>query len=216
MVAAPNTIQDYNWTEEAPYNWPYISPCIFKLVESLELSRVLDLGSGNGKLCGALARRCSLVVGVEFDQNGCDIASRSYPEIDIYCYGVQDDPQLVAQKYPEGFDAVISTEVIEHLYLPRQLTQYASAFLRPGGYLILSTPYHGYLKNLALALLGKWDHHHTVLSDGGHIKFWSRKTLETLLRQENFEVVGFHGVGRWPWMWKSMVVVARLKAENRT
>jgi SAM-dependent methyltransferase len=212
MADTPIAIVDYNWHAGEPYNWSYLSPIIFKLVESLGISRVMDLGSGNGKLCGALAKKCSLVVGVEYDQKGVEIASRTYPDIAFYQYGVQDNPRLVADHYPHGFDAVISTEVIEHLYLPRLLPRYASAFLRPGGYLIVSTPYNGYLKNLALDLLNKWDHHHMPLRDGGHVKFWSRKTLEILLREEGYDVVGFYGAGRLPWLWKSMVLVARLRA----
>ncbi len=74
----------------------------------------------------------------------------------------------------------------------------------------MSTPYHGYLKNLALAATGKLDAHFTVLRDGGHIKFFSRRTLEQMLREQGFEVAGFAGAGRWPWLWKSMLVKARV------
>jgi hypothetical protein len=37
----------------------------------------------------------------------------------------------------------------------------------------VSTPYHGYHKNLGLALSGKMDAHFTALWEGGHIKFFS-------------------------------------------
>lgn len=75
--------------------------------------------------------------------------------------------------------------------------------------MVITTPYHGYLKNLALSLLDKWDVHHTPLWHGGHIKFWSRATLTELLDRHGFDVVGFSGVGRVPYLWKSMVLVAR-------
>jgi 2-polyprenyl-6-hydroxyphenyl methylase/3-demethylubiquinone-9 3-methyltransferase len=45
----------------------------------------------------------------------------------------------------------------------------------------LSTPYHGYLKNLALAVSGKMDSHFGALWYGGHVKFFSIKTLQKLL-----------------------------------
>jgi len=79
-----------------------------------------------------------------------------------------------------------------------------------GGEMIISTPYHGYLKNLALAITGKMDSHFTVLWDGGHIKFWSVKTLTKLLNEFGFEVVEFRGSGRLPYLWKSMFVRARV------
>jgi hypothetical protein len=86
---------------------------------------------------------------------------------------------------------------------------FARKLLPVGGYLVISTPYHGYLKNIALSIFNKWDKHHTVLWHGGHIKFWSRKTLTQLLQDNGFEVVGFVGAGRFPYLWKSMILVAR-------
>lgn len=110
-----------------------------------------------------------------------------------------------------GFDAVISTEVIEHLFLPAALPRFARAVLKPGGHLIVTTPYHGYIKNLLICLAGKWDSHHTPLWDGGHIKFWSRRTLSDLLEANGFEVVRFKGAGRVYGLWKSMIIIARLR-----
>jgi 2-polyprenyl-3-methyl-5-hydroxy-6-metoxy-1,4-benzoquinol methylase len=109
------------------------------------------------------------------------------------------------------FNVVLSTEVIEHLYDPRALLKMARSVLAPGGTLVITTPYHSYLKNLALAVAGKLDGHFTVLWDGGHIKFLSRATLSALLEQEGFEVTAFRSAGRWPYLWKSMVLAARLK-----
>lgn len=74
---------------------------------------------------------------------------------------------------------------------------------------MISTPYHGYLKNLALSVFNKWDKHHTPLWHGGHVKFWSRKTLTQLLEANGFKVTEFHGAGRLPWLWKSMILVAK-------
>ena len=59
----------------------------------------------------------------------------------------------------ENFDVAIATEVIEHLVTPFNLPRFAKQLLRPGGHLIISTPYHGYLKNLILALTNRWDAH---------------------------------------------------------
>ncbi|MGD0444807.1 MAG: methyltransferase domain-containing protein [Edaphobacter sp.] len=65
------------------------------------------------------------------------------------------------------------------------------ALLKPGGIIVITTPYHGYLKNLMLAVFGKMDSHFTVLWDHGHIKFWSRRTLAMALTE-----VGFRRI--WP------------------
>ncbi len=108
------------------------------------------------------------------------------------------------------FDVVISTEVIEHLLYPRELIKAAKKCLKPNGLFILTTPYHGYIKNLVLALAGKMDSHFTVLWDGGHIKFFSVKTLTKLLAEEEFTNFKFEFAGRLPYLWKSMIVSAKL------
>jgi 2-polyprenyl-6-hydroxyphenyl methylase/3-demethylubiquinone-9 3-methyltransferase len=82
----------------------------------------------------------------------------------------------------------------------------AAELLKPDGFLLVSTPYHGYAKNLALSVVDGWDKHHTVDWDGGHIKFFSVRTLRTLAVEEGFEPSFFRGVGRWPYLWKSMIL----------
>jgi 2-polyprenyl-3-methyl-5-hydroxy-6-metoxy-1,4-benzoquinol methylase len=93
----------------------------------------------------------------------------------------------LAASFGGDWDVVLAIDVIEHLYAPREIVKRVHALLRPGGTLILSTPYHEYLKNLMLAAARALDKHFTALWDGGHIKFWSYGTLTTLLQEANFE-----------------------------
>lgn len=96
------------------------------------------------------------------------------------------------------FRTVISMEVIEHLHSPRTFAAFVRSILEAngGGRFILTTPYHGYLKNLSIALAGKADRHYSALWEGGHIKFWSRRTLAILLREAGFRNMAFTGAGR--------------------
>ena len=64
---------------------------------------------------------------------------------------------------------------------------------------------------MAIALLDGFDKHHTVLWDGGHIKFWSYKTVKILLNEFDIEIIKFKGVGRIPYLWKSMIICAKVK-----
>lgn len=106
-------------------------------------------------------------------------------------------------------DAILSTEVIEHVFDPRSFAKLCFELLKPNGLLVLSTPYHGYAKNLSLALVGAMDRHYTALWDCGHIKFWSRKTLGILLEEAGFRELHFRGAGRIAYLWKSMVMTAK-------
>jgi len=104
---------------------------------------------------------------------------------------------------------VLSLEVVEHVYDPRRYAATVFSLLEPGGTAIISTPYHGYCKNLAMALSGKMDAHFTALWDHRHIKFWSIKTLSALLCEAGFVDLRFQRVGRVPVLAKSMIAVAR-------
>lgn len=203
-----NVAKKYGWsTAEQPHSCEYISTPVLLQMKKLKVGRVADLGSGNGRLCADMSEQGIQSVGIEYDADGVAIAKSAYPQIPFYNFGVQSDPaELLADE--ARFDAVVSTEVIEHLFSPQLLPMYASKILKDNGYLIVSTPYHGYLKNLFLSVLNKWDSHFTSLWHGGHIKFWSRRTLTTLLEQNGFSVIDFKGVGRAPYLWKSMIVTA--------
>ena len=149
------------------------------------------------------------VFGTELSESGVQVASRDPRGVTFRAGSAYDS---FTEIFPEvdRFDVVLSTEVVEHLFEPRRFVARAAEALRPGGILIITTPYHGYLKNLAIAATNGFDGHFSALWDGGHIKFWSKKTLTQLLEEHGqFRVESFQGVGRVPGLWKSMILVAR-------
>jgi 2-polyprenyl-3-methyl-5-hydroxy-6-metoxy-1,4-benzoquinol methylase len=203
-----NVTTDYGWSSaEGPESCSYVTPSVIRQLKRVGAKRVLDLGCGNGQLCKQLADEGFEVVGMDADSAGVEIARGQYSN-PFYRMSLDDEPaRLLESERP--FDAVVSTEVVEHLYSPHRLPQFAAALLRPAGHLVVSTPYHGYIKNLALSVFDGWDKHFTALWHGGHIKFWSPKTLSILLEKNGFVVEAVEGVGRAPFLWKSMVVLAR-------
>lgn len=64
------------------------------------------------------------------------------------------------------------------------------------------------MKNLLIAVLGKFDSHVNPLWDCGHIKFWSRATLSAALVETGFGQIEFYGAGRFSYLMKSMVLTA--------
>jgi ubiquinone biosynthesis O-methyltransferase len=170
---------------------------------------LLDIGCGNGALTASLAKSGANVTGIDLSESGIALARTTHPEVRYEVASVYDD--LHARF--GAFDRVVALEVIEHLFDPRTFLRRAFETLKPGGTLVLSTPYHGYLKNVVLALSGKLDAHFTVLWDGGHIKFFSQRTLATMLEEAGFVDLRFRGAGRVPFLWKSLVASARRPAE---
>jgi 2-polyprenyl-3-methyl-5-hydroxy-6-metoxy-1,4-benzoquinol methylase len=169
--------------------------------------RILDLGCGNGSFTNFIAQQGYEVVGIEESESGTKLASENFPDCQFIQGSIYNLPYTELE---EKFDVVISLEVIEHLFYPKELVRSVKKLLKPNGRLILTTPYHGYLKNLTLAATGKMDKHFTVLWDGGHIKFWSVKTLTTLLESENYTDINFKFAGRYPYLWKTMLCSSRL------
>ncbi len=172
--------------------------------------RILDVGCGNGAVCGSLLELGHEVVGIDLSEEGIAVARKAHPAGRFEVLGATAD--VLEQLKEQPFDVVVSTEVVEHLYSPRAFVDGCRGALNPGGRLILTTPYHGYLKNLVLSILNKWDTHASPLWDGGHIKLWSRATLTSLLRERGFDSVQFRGAGRLPWLWMTMVMCADKKS----
>ncbi len=169
--------------------------------------RILDLGCGNGSFTNFIAKNGYEVVGVEESETGIKLASENFPDCQFIQGSIYNLPYT---KLQDKFDIVLSLEVIEHLFYPKELVRAAKKFLKPNGRLIITTPYHGYFKNLMLAVTGKMDKHFTVLWDGGHIKFFSVKTLTTLLESENYTDINFKFAGRYPYLWKAMLCSSTL------
>lgn len=144
------------------------------------------------------------VTGVDPSTEGIQHAREQYPGLDLHEGSAYDDLRGRFGTFP----AVISLEVVEHVYDPRSYAACIHDLLEPGGKAILSTPYHGYLKNVVIALSGKYDQHHNPLWDHGHIKFWSRDTLGVLLDETGFKDISFERVGRIPPLAKSMIAFA--------
>ncbi len=164
--------------------------------------RVLDIGCGNGSLSHVIAQNDYEVVGVEESESGFKFAGLSYPNFQFIQASIYDLPY---SQLENSFDIVIFSEVVKHLFYPRELLKAAKKCLQPSSRLILlTTPYHGYAKNLVMALSGKMDKHFRALWDGGHIKFFSVPIL-TLLETKGFTDIKFKFASRLPYLWKSML-----------
>ena len=188
-------------THANAYLWPVLQQKIAR--RTWTSKRAFDLGCGNGATSNMLAGLGFDVTGVDTSVSGIEFAKGNFPNVRCEVGSAYDD---LAARYGR-FDLVVSLEVIEHCMEPRAFARTFLSLIAPGGIGIVSTPYHGYLKNVALALTGHMDRHFTALWDGGHIKFFSIETLGTLLREGGATDIRFERVGRIPQLAKSMMAV---------
>lgn len=203
-------VSGYVW-ENAELNssHDYLLPALKGILASETLprdrKRLFELGCGNGSVANQLVGLGWDVMGVDPSEQGIAQANARFPTIPLRLGSAYDD---LAAQYGT-FPVAISMEVVEHVYAPRKYAATLYSLLERRGVAIVSTPYHGYLKNLALAASGKMDAHFTALWDHGHIKFWSEKTLSALLEEAGFRDIQFRRVGRIPALAKSMIAIAR-------
>lgn len=182
----------------------YLLPAVREELGRAGARRLFDLGCGNGSTAATLTAEGYEVTGVDPSAEGIAQARVAYPALRLEKGSAYDDLRARYGQFP----VVLSLEVVEHVYAPRDYAATLFDLVEPGGRAILSTPYHGYWKNLALAVTGKMDAHFTALWDHGHIKFWSFDTLGTLLTEAGFQNIRFRRVGRIPPLAKSMIAIA--------
>lgn len=187
----------------------YLVPSLLDILSAVSLPsdarRVFELGCGNGAVAAVLTERGYRTTGVDVSTQGLEQARRRYPHLSLQPGSAYDDLAATYGRFP----IVVSLEVVEHLYAPRVFAKTLYELVEPSGTAIVSAPYHGYWKNVALALTGTMDAHFTALWDHGHIKFWSMKTLRVLLLEAGFHDISFKRVGRIPFLAKSMIAIAR-------
>ena len=187
----------------------YLLPTVFREISTLAQGQslnILDLGCGNGYVAAQIAVRGHTVHAIDVSSQGIAIARASFPLVSYHAGSVYDDDLL--EKIGGPVDCIISLEVVEHLFFPKKLFEQSYRLLVDGGSLIVSTPYHGYLKNLVLSLTNGWDRHFGVDWDGGHVKFFSKTTLSRMASERGFNNIRLLPVGRLPGLWKSMIMIA--------
>jgi len=203
-------ISNYKYTNsELNESHKFLLPTVTDLLNGFGTrlceKKFFELGCGNGSVGNFFSDLGWAVTGIDASSDGIKLANAKYPHLNLRAGSVYDELELIYGRFP----IILSLEVIEHLYAPRDFCKSAYNLLEEDGVLILSTPYHGYLKNLALAITGLMDKHFTALWDGGHIKFWSVKTITALLNESGFSVESVFKVGRIKPIAKSMIIVAR-------
>lgn len=204
---------EYAWQTPDTYAHRYLFPSVKRVIDKLRLMQdmpILDAGCGGGALVNYLHRLgFKNIYGFDASSTGIEIAKKNFPEISdkFFIHNCYEENLPINHK----FKLIISMEIIEHLYSPTKYLKNIYNWLDNDGYFILTTPYHGYLKNFLIAFLNKFDRHFSSLEEGGHIKFFSKKTLTLLLDSIGFKFIKFYGAGRIPYLWKSMVILAKKK-----
>ena len=143
--------------------------------------KLLDVGCATGTFLG-LAGEAFDAAGVEPDPGTSEQARAAGRRVST---GALDD----VPPAPGGFDAITMFHVIEHLDSPRRTLERARELLAPGGVLMIETP-------TVDCIPFRWAPRHWRQLIPDHYYFFSRTTLEELLRRCELEPVDYVKVGR--------------------
>ncbi|ATL27512.1 class I SAM-dependent methyltransferase [Streptomyces formicae] len=169
---------------------------------------ILDIGCGDGTAAATAAPLLAghRLIGVDWSQDALKRAHALLPHV---VRGELTDGGL---PFADGAaDAVLFSEVIEHLVDPDSALDELRRVLRPGGHLMLSTPNLAAWYNRGLLLAGVQPVFSEVSLRGihgrpgkevvGHLRLYTARALRAFVAASGFEVVSlagapFHGVPR--------------------
>ncbi len=139
------------------------------------LTHVADLGCGHGEFMRMLQDAGHTVAGVDVDPAMVDGCKAQGFDVTL------GDAATWLRSRPGAFDAVFSSNVIEHLPADSVQVWVAAAFaaLRPGGMLLLATP------NPASAIVQL----HEFWRDATHVRMYAAQLVEFLLVDAGFASV---------------------------
>lgn len=168
---------------------------------------ILDFGCGAGHILSEIRKinPNAKLIGLDVSESALVEARKLLPEAEFH--KIEDGGKFPLDN--EIVDFIFTSEVIEHVYDTENAVQELFRILRPGGGMLLTTPYHGFLKNLSIVLSGKFDTHFDPV--GPHVRFFSNKTLFGLLKKVGFSIEKYGYYGRFFPLSHSIYLVASKK-----
>lgn len=166
---------------------------------------VLDVGCGDGRLLWQLRDRFRRLVGLEFSASRLEAAKDNLREYDFVavCGSAEAMPELAT----DSIDCVVTADVIEHIPDVYLAADEMLRVLKPSGLLVVNTPNVAFAMKRLRLLFGRFPSTSQpneglgsdVLFDGGHLHYFTFRSLSLLLQRSGFLIerrMGFGPFGR--------------------
>jgi 2-polyprenyl-6-hydroxyphenyl methylase/3-demethylubiquinone-9 3-methyltransferase len=165
---------------------------------------VLDVGCGEGRLTAELRAAGAAVIGIDVAEEPLRRARALHPGLDVRLVAAEGTWPLD----DASFDVVWAGETIEHVADTAAWLSEIRRVLRSGGTLLLSTPAHGRLMRLAMALSPRaFEAHFDPRSD--HLRFYTARSLARLLEDFRFHDIDVRARGGVPGARRTLLALAR-------
>ncbi len=163
---------------------------LLELIAARPPGRALDLGCADGLLAVDLRAAGHHVTGVDVvAQPGVKERLDRFVEADL-------DAGLPPEVLEAGgFDLVLAADVLEHVREPADLLAELHEVLAPGGRLLVSVPNFGHWYPRIRVALGRFDYDRRGILDAGHVRFFTRRSLESVLHRGGWHIVQQEATG---------------------
>lgn len=183
ITTAPAISDAYAQKDEA-----YFSGARVDFVSCLpfdETARILEVGCGTGAT-GALALndgRAGSYTGVELFPSAAQAARAKLTDVIV-----GDVETLEFDWKPSHFDALIMSEVIEHLREPDAVLRKLHTFMRPGALVLASSPNVSHWRVLRRLISGEFPQEDRGVFDRTHLRWFTPETYCALFERNGYNV----------------------------
>lgn len=164
---------------------------------------VLDVGCGDGKLLYQLRHRFRRLFGLEFSASRLEAAKLNLAghEFVPVCGSAESMPEVPS----DSVDCIVTADVIEHIPDVYLAADEMLRVLKPGGTLVINTPNVAFAVKRLRLLMGRFPSTSQpneglgsdVLFDGGHLHYFTFRSLSLLLQRSGFVIERRMGFGRF-------------------
>jgi SAM-dependent methyltransferase len=159
----------------------------------LGIRRLLDVGCSSGAASAALCRSHPdlSVTGIEREPGALALAR---DRLDRVLEGDAIARLSELADAGERFDAFLFADVLEHLDDPIRALVLARRLALPGATLVASVPNVGHLSIVRDLLRGRFDPVAAGLADAGHLRWFTRTSLEEWLEEAGWRITGIESL----------------------
>jgi 2-polyprenyl-3-methyl-5-hydroxy-6-metoxy-1,4-benzoquinol methylase len=169
--------------QDKPSPWSSHSR-IVSLLDSLPAqSKVLDVGTASGMLARRHQHKSLRFFGIEAISEWAKSAKPFYENLWVCTFDEAPDESL------SDYDAIVLGDVLEHMPAPETALNKLVRLQSSGSKFIISVPNVANIWVRLHLLMGHFDYAERGILDRTHLRFFTRKTITTLVRNAGLEIL---------------------------
>lgn len=184
-ASAPRSLQSFYADKGSDY-FVGLRTDILEALPTDPNARILEIGCGLGATGEAAlgTGRAGYYCAVELDRSAAETAAKRLSQ--VLCGNVE---QMDLDALGSDYDALIMSEVLEHLIDPWGLLANLLPRMRPGGLVFASSPNISHNRVLRDLLAGRFDYQAVGVMDRTHLRWFTPNSYREMFEQAGFRTV---------------------------